>query len=219
MIDAALSITREQVVEFAASGVRLERDGNRGPVGAPQNLYACAGLDDHDRESARVAIAVVTDDQWASLATTIGSPSWAADPSLSTAAGRRAAHDDIDVRLGEWCSSHPAEEVAELLAAAGVPAAVVQQPHRQVDLPPLQERSFFETLEHPVMGKARYSTLPFVIEGIEGQRHRRHAPMLGEHNVELLTELGLSTAEIDELAENGVIAGSLDALSERMRHR
>lgn len=219
MIDAALSITREQVVEFAASGIRLERDGNRGPVGAPQNLYQCAGLDEFDREPARVAIAVTTDEQWASLRQAMGSPNWAADPSMSTAAGRRVAQDEIDAMLGEWCSSRSVSDVAEQLAAAGVPVAVVQQPHRQVDLPPLQERSFFERVDHPVMGTARYSTLPFRIEGIEGPRHRRHAPLLGEHNAELLTELGLSMAEIDKLEANGVIAGSLDGLSERMRHR
>jgi crotonobetainyl-CoA:carnitine CoA-transferase CaiB-like acyl-CoA transferase len=35
--------------------------------------------------------------------------------------------------------------------------------------------------------------------------HRRHAPLLGEHNRELLTELGLTDAEIDELEAEGVI--------------
>jgi crotonobetainyl-CoA:carnitine CoA-transferase CaiB-like acyl-CoA transferase len=36
--------------------------------------------------------------------------------------------------------------------------------------------------------------------------HRRHAPLLGEHNVELLTEIGYSPAEIDDLIRQGVIA-------------
>jgi crotonobetainyl-CoA:carnitine CoA-transferase CaiB-like acyl-CoA transferase len=39
--------------------------------------------------------------------------------------------------------------------------------------------------------------------------HRRHAPLLGEHNGELLGELGLSTAEIDALEADGIIGGSL----------
>ncbi|MDQ2678903.1 MAG: CoA transferase, partial [Actinomycetota bacterium] len=67
MVDAALSITAEQVVEHSTTGVRLERAGNRGPVAAPQNLYDCEGVDEHGREPNRVAVAVATDDQWQAL--------------------------------------------------------------------------------------------------------------------------------------------------------
>ena len=59
MIESALNMAAEQVVEFAASGQLLERDGNRGPVAAPQGVYACAG----DEEW--LALAIATDDQWA----------------------------------------------------------------------------------------------------------------------------------------------------------
>jgi len=39
MVDAALSISAEQIIEYTAYGVLLERAGNRGPTAAPQNLY------------------------------------------------------------------------------------------------------------------------------------------------------------------------------------
>jgi hypothetical protein len=35
--------------------------------------------------------------------------------------------------------------------------------------------------------------------------HRRHAPLLGEHNAELLGALGLTEADIAELESEGVI--------------
>ena len=35
----------EQVAEYGASGTVLRRDGNRGPVAAPQGVYPCAGDD------------------------------------------------------------------------------------------------------------------------------------------------------------------------------
>ena len=38
--------------------------------------------------------------------------------------------------------------------------------------------------------------------------HRRHAPLLGEHTAELLTQLGLTPEEIEGLAADGVIGGS-----------
>ena len=64
MVDAALSISAEQIIEYSAYGALLERAGNRGPTAAPQNLYRCADIDEFGRLDSWVAIAVATDDQW-----------------------------------------------------------------------------------------------------------------------------------------------------------
>ncbi len=210
MVDAALSITAEQVVEHSTSGVRLERAGNRGPAAAPQNLYDCSDADDYGREPTRVAIAVATDDQWRALRAALGEPAWAQDPSLDRHAGRLAAHDLLDERLQEWCTERTGDEVVDALWAAGVPVGRVQQPHRQPELPPLQARGFFEELDHPVMGPARYSTIPFRLSGLPERLHARHAPLLGEHTAELLTELGVDAVELAALEADGVIATALE---------
>jgi crotonobetainyl-CoA:carnitine CoA-transferase CaiB-like acyl-CoA transferase len=39
--------------------------------------------------------------------------------------------------------------------------------------------------------------------------HQRHAPLLGEHNPELLAELGLSPSELEALEAAGVIGQGL----------
>lgn len=52
------------------------------------------------------------------------------------------------------------------------------------------ERGFFEELDHPALGPARYSTLPFRLDGVTGPLHRRHAPLLGEHTDALLAPSG-----------------------------
>ncbi len=85
----------------------------------------------------------------------------------------------------------------------------VIQPHDQPGLPPLAFRRFFEEVEHPVIGTSRYSTLPMKFAAGPERLHTRHAPLLGEHNRELLGELGLSDPEIDALEADGVIGGSL----------
>ena len=82
MVDAALSVAAEQVVEHSAYGSLLQRDGNRGPTAAPQNLYLTADTDDAGERDAWVAIAVATDEQWRALGAAIGSPAWATDPAL-----------------------------------------------------------------------------------------------------------------------------------------
>ena len=126
-------------------------------------------------------------------------------PDLATAHGRREHHELIDKHLSAWCRRQSGDEIVSCLWDAGVPVAKVMQPHRQTELPQLASRGFFEDVAHPVNGVAPHSTLPMRLSGGPQRFHRRHAPLLGEHNRELLTELGLIDAEIDELEAEGVI--------------
>jgi crotonobetainyl-CoA:carnitine CoA-transferase CaiB-like acyl-CoA transferase len=208
MVDAALNVAAEQFIEYSAYGALLQRAGNRGPTAAPQNLYLTADLDEFGRKDCWVAVAVATDEQWTALQKAIGGPDWAMDPELSTAGGRRKHHDDIDEQLAVWCQGRGSDEIVQLLWDAGVPVGKVMQPHRQAELPQLRFRGFFEELEHPVTGKARYSTLPVTFSRGPDRRHTRHAPLLGQHNHELLAALGLTEPEIAALEADGVIGQS-----------
>src|SRR5262249_60940354 len=93
-VEPALTAAAEPILEYGAHGARLVRDGNRGPVGAPQNLYACRGADRW------LALAVTSDAQWQALRALMGDPSWARDAALATATGRRAEHDRLDRAIG-----------------------------------------------------------------------------------------------------------------------
>lgn len=205
MVDAALNIAAEQVIEYSAYGALLERAGNRGPTAVPQNLYLSADIDEFGRLDSWVAIAVATDEQWAQLCGALGSPTWATDPALATAAGRRAHQDRIDERLAQWCAGRTRDEIVDTLWDAGVPVAKVMQPHRQAELDQLAARGFFEVVDHPVCGPARLSSVPMRLSGGPCRFHTQPAPLLGQHNRELLAELGLTDAEIAQLEADGVI--------------
>ena len=125
MVDAALNVTAEQVIEHSAYGALLQRAGNRGPMAAPQNLYLSADEDHKGRRDSWVAIAVETDAQWTALGRALGEPGWATDPALATAAGRVAAHDAIDEHLQAWCDGRSADEIVDRLWPAGVPVGKV----------------------------------------------------------------------------------------------
>lgn len=209
MVDAALNIAAEQVIEYSAYGALLQRDGNRGPTAAPQNLYRTSDIDEFGRLDSWVAVAISTDEQWAALCDALGAPAWALDPRLATAAGRREHHDLIDSRLGAWCAERSGDAIVDLLWSAGVPVAKAVQPHRQAELPQLLHRGFFEEVAHPVNPAVRHSTLP--VRSTHGPKrfHRGPAPLLGEHNHELLRELGFSETEIGVLEADGVIGNAL----------
>lgn len=207
MVDAALNVAAEQVIEYSAYGRLLERQGNRGPTAAPQNLYRTAELDEFGRPDDWVAIAVATDEQWKNLLHALGHPDWATDE-LASAAGRRRHHDDIDEHLSRWCGARTGEEIVETLWEAGVPVAKVMQPHRVGDLPQLAHRGFYERVDHPVNPTARHSTLPMRISTGPQRFHRAPAPLLGQHNHEVLSALGLGDDEIAELQDQGIIGAA-----------
>ena len=211
MVDAALNVAAEQVIEFSAYGALLQRAGNRGPAAAPQNLYQTADIDEFGRDDSWVAIAVATDEEWASLREAVGNPAWAMSPDFAGEAGRRQHQDLIDKHLAAWCRKQSGDGIVRCLWDAGVPVAKVMQPHRQTELPQLAFRGFFENVAHPVNGIAPHSSLPMRFSRLSSAArrfHQRHAPLLGEHNREVLAELGLTPAEIDDLEGEGVIGSA-----------
>ena len=209
MVEAAANVAAEQPIEFSAYGALLTRDGNRGPCAAPQNLYQAAGPDEQGRDDIWVAIAVATDEHWRALRRAMGEPDWAADDGFLTAKGRITAQARIDACLQEWCRALPADTLVERLWDAGVPVGKVMQPHCQPELAQLESRHFFEEVSHPVIGSSRYSTLPMRFSRGPDRLHQKHAPLLGEHNDELLGGLGLTKTEIDTLEADGIIGGTL----------
>jgi crotonobetainyl-CoA:carnitine CoA-transferase CaiB-like acyl-CoA transferase len=198
MVEAALNAAAEQVIEHSVSGTVLGRQGNRGPGAAPQGVYACAGTDRW------LALAVADDAQWDALRAVLGGPAWADDPRLGAAEGRRDAHDLIDDELRAWTKDRDAEALADLLARAGVPAGVVIPAREVVNNPQIRHRGLFEPERHPVTGDHEIPTLPFRFTRVPAWL-RRPSPTLGEHNHEVLAELGLPADEIAALAALGVI--------------
>jgi crotonobetainyl-CoA:carnitine CoA-transferase CaiB-like acyl-CoA transferase len=198
MVEAALNAAAEQVVEYGASGSILRRDGNRGPVSAPQGIYRCAGEDQW------VAIAVATDDQWNRLCRVLGEPAWSDDPDLVTAKGRRRAQDLIDEELARWTSATDAEEIARLLSGHGVPAEVVISSRDIVANPQLRARGLFEVENHKITGEHELPTLPFRYSRVSSWLHSP-SPTLGEHNEEVLSEVGLTSDEIANLRDSGIL--------------
>jgi crotonobetainyl-CoA:carnitine CoA-transferase CaiB-like acyl-CoA transferase len=205
MVDAALNVAAEQAIEYSAYGALLQRAGNRGPTAAPQNLYRTADIDEFGRADSWVAIAVASNEQWIALRDAIGRPEWAVDPALSSVEGRRARHDLIDERLAAWCQHRNGDEIVHTLWDAGVAVGKVMQPHRQTELPQLAFRHFFEEVDHPVNGRSRHSSLPITFSRGPERLHLHHAPLLGQHNHELLAELGVTESEIVALEADGVI--------------
>lgn len=141
-----------------------------------------------------------------SLFAAIGEPDALADPRFSEYQARLDHRDEINAIIGRWVETRAAAEVLDALRGEGVTIAPVlsmadarQDPHflaREVyvDVPGRDGEPEMIAMHNVV---PRMSATP---SGL-----RRPAPRLGEHNAEVLAEVGISDEAVSELAERGVI--------------
>jgi crotonobetainyl-CoA:carnitine CoA-transferase CaiB-like acyl-CoA transferase len=204
MIGASLNVAGQQVIEYSAYRHLMGRKGNRSSTCVPQGVYLTAAGDEDSNGDTWVAISVATDQQWKALCAIVDAPAWCLV--LDTLDQRRAVEDRIDEYLKRWCRHRPADAVVAALSVAGVPAEVVMAAHEQPSLAQPAWRRLFEKLEHPVTGTARFISEPFRLANGPRVHNRRHAPLLGEHNRDILTRvLGLGHAEVDDLERQGIV--------------
>ncbi|HWF15425.1 MAG TPA: CoA transferase, partial [Acidimicrobiales bacterium] len=98
------------------------------------------------------------------------------------------------------------DQLVELLADHGVPAAPVLAPREIAHNPQMRARGFFETIEHPVVGTHALPGLPFRLSDRHAGWLRSPPPTLGQHNDEVLRDvLGLGDDEIGALRSAGII--------------
>ncbi len=206
MVRGALNVAAEQVIEYSAYDALLERNGNRHPVNAPQGVYRTADPLPDGKLDRWVMISVEDDEQWQRLTAALDEPDWATREAFRRAGGRRAAHDEIDGFLAKWCAGQSSDDVVRRLVDAGVPAAKVLLQHEPATVEQLEARGFWETVQHPLTGSNMFLGYPARLTNGPRVLNRWHAPLLGQHNREVLVDvLGLSEADVEQLESDGVI--------------
>ena len=115
-----------------------------------------------------------------------------------------AKSDVIDEALRGVFAERDLGSCVEELLAEGVPAAKIVDPRTLAEHPQLVARGFFDEVDHPLAGSQRTMSAPFRYRSVPHWL-RSAAPLLGQHNAEVLAELGYTAAEIEQLEEGRVI--------------
>jgi crotonobetainyl-CoA:carnitine CoA-transferase CaiB-like acyl-CoA transferase len=197
-IEVTACLSAEPVIEYTMNGIIQPRNGNR-QRGLVQGVYPSAV------EDIWVALSVRDDRDWTQLADVMGRPDLIADARFRSADARERSHDAFDGVVAAWTRTLPAPEIVDLLSARHVPAEQVMTSDRMYDVAQLDERHYYEEFENPVTGRHRYPGWPFRMTPGPSGHHRFRSPTLGQHNGEILREIGLSDDDIRDLRTQRVI--------------
>jgi crotonobetainyl-CoA:carnitine CoA-transferase CaiB-like acyl-CoA transferase len=203
--ETGATLTGTDILDFGVNGRPTRQpgmvDSNRSahPAMAPHGIYPAAG------EDAWVAVACRDDADWAACRVVMGEE-WAGAERFAHLEGRLAHQDELDRQLAGWTRGRDRHEVARLLVAVGVPAAVVAMPEDRIDHDAVTaDWGLWPTVHHTLMGDVRVEGLPVHLSRTDWVIDRG-APCLGEHNEQILGGLlGVPPDELADLAERGVL--------------
>jgi crotonobetainyl-CoA:carnitine CoA-transferase CaiB-like acyl-CoA transferase len=149
-----------------------------------------------------IAALPYTRKNWVRFFEAVGRPELAVDPRVTDDTRRSRSIAELYAILAEILPMRSTQEWLALFEELDIPAARMNTLDDVLTDPHLAAVGFFEEMNHPTEGAIRIPGIPVKVDG-EQLKVRRPPPRLGEHTRELLTEAGLSAAEIDALCRSG----------------
>ena len=131
------------------------------------------------------------------------------DPQWNSIAARSRpdAAEEFDALLVPWTLEHTRREIQQACMDHGILGAPLNTIEGLLKDEHFTARGFFEAIDHPATGPLTYPGRQFRIHAGDGEPlpPRRPAPTLGQHTIEVLSDLGYSRESIGRLRSQGVI--------------
>jgi len=173
------------------------RAGNDHPTLYPYGAFAARdGL---------MIIAVATQAMWRSLCRILDLQALADDPRFAGNEQRMVHRDALRMLIEARLTTQDGATWAKALVEAGIPAGPIYTLDRTFADPQVIQQRMVETVAHPTLGALKLLANPIKLDAFADGSVRTPPPLLGEHDDQILRELGLSEAEIAELRGSGAI--------------
>jgi crotonobetainyl-CoA:carnitine CoA-transferase CaiB-like acyl-CoA transferase len=168
----------------------------KNPANAAMNVY-CA-------KDGTWFVLIVTPDKLEAVAKAIGRPDLLTDPRFSDPAKLTANMPELTAILDKIFCAEPMAHWYEVFNGVHVTFGAVRGPQEVINDPQLQANDIIVPLNGA--GGKLTSTIssPLQVHGVDKVPAKR-APKIGEHNEEVLRQLGFTATEIDGLHESGAI--------------
>jgi crotonobetainyl-CoA:carnitine CoA-transferase CaiB-like acyl-CoA transferase len=171
----------------------------------------------HDRESPSNAtlnpykssddswfMLVVTPDKFPALATGIGRPDLVTDPRFSDPAKQATNAAQLRAILDDVFAKEPLQHWRQVFDKAHITYGAILDPTEVVNDSQLRANNIVVPLEGAGGKLAHTVSSPMQVHGVAKEPARR-APSLGEHNDEILKQLGFDATQIEKLHAGGTV--------------
>jgi crotonobetainyl-CoA:carnitine CoA-transferase CaiB-like acyl-CoA transferase len=113
--------------------------------------------------------------------------------------------DVLNDLMQDWCSGKTKAEVLARLEAAKLPAAPLYSPRDVLEDPHVQAMGYLHRVPFPGTDRpVPIIETPFRLSATPGTI-RTHAPLLGEHTDEILSEIGYTAADVADLRAREIV--------------
>ena len=141
-------------------------------------------------------------ERWVSL---MGEEEWLDDERFKDDLSRGDNGHLISERMSEWCAERTSKEAIDELEKSRIPVGEVLRAQETLKERHIVEKGSFVKLSYPTL-KEEYSVVGPAIELSENPGKIKHrSPELGEHNQQILMELGYTQEEINQLKKDRII--------------
>jgi len=196
LLNTAASILVEAIPMSLLLNETRIRIGNKDRNVAPAGCFKAK--DDY------VLIIAAPQNHWEKLTEIINKPELKDDPRLQTVADRYKHADELNSYVSDWVANHTRDEVINIMTRNGIPVAPVLTVSEFVKLPQVAHNKQIINVPYEGVGDIPMQGFPINLSETPGQI-MYGPPRLGQHNYEILTSLGYTSEEIEEMKENGVI--------------
>lgn len=181
------SFVEQAMVEYSFSGTITERRGSKGAITAISGALPC-------KNGHWVISQIHRAGRWEKFLDWVQDPDLSSDPSLAEEENQHKHRDFIMDRLHAWARRFTKEELVEEAQRRHFPASPVSTTLDLIDDPQLVARGFLREMNHPLLGRIKFPRGAIAtVAGVE----LSPAPRLGQHNNEILRELGYALPEYD----------------------
>jgi formyl-CoA transferase len=178
----------------------VPRGGNAGGGGQPGWILKCKGW---ETDPNAYIYFTIQEQNWGPTCQAIGKPQWADDPAYATPRARQPHIFDIFAEIEKWLADKNKFEAVELLRKSGVPCAPVLSMKEIANDPALRASGTVVEVDEEERGK--YLTVGSPIKFSDFKPNIMGAPLLGEHNDEVLTKLGYSAEQIAKMRSDKIV--------------
>ena len=194
LFDSALAFSIWDTAQYWGTGVEPYKLGTANHMSAPyQAMKAADGY---------FVMGATNQKLWKQLCEHIHRPELFEDSRFKTNPLRLANRLELATELEKTFAQKNSDEWVNLLLAAGIPAGPINTYPEAFNSDHGVHRNMRMEIDHPIEGKVPNIGFAVKMNGTP-QQVRRHPPLLGEHNDEILAELGIGAEALENLKAGG----------------